>query len=50
MSRDPRYYKNPEVFDPTRFLGSEPELDPRVYFFGFGRRICPGMRHMLQLG
>jgi cytochrome P450 len=30
------------VFNPDRFLGSNPELDPRAYIFGFGRRICPG--------
>lgn len=32
-------------FKPERFLnvdGREPELDPRTFVFGFGRRICPG--------
>jgi cytochrome P450 len=43
MSRDLRYYQNPYVFDPTRFLGENPELDPRAYIFGFGHRICVGM-------
>jgi cytochrome P450 len=43
MSRDYRNYKNPEVFDPTRFLSDLPELDPKVYIFGFGRRICAGI-------
>jgi cytochrome P450 len=42
MSRDPRTYKDPYVFNPSRFLGEHPEQDPRTYFFGFGRRICPG--------
>lgn len=42
MSRDPRNYRNPDVFDPERFLGSEPELDPRKYAFGYGKRACPG--------
>ncbi|KAK0184336.1 cytochrome P450 [Armillaria mellea] len=42
MSRDPDIYPNPEVFDPTRFMGPSPQLDPRELIFGFGRRICPG--------
>jgi cytochrome P450 len=42
MARDPRTYRNPDVFDPTRFLGENPEQDPRTFMFGFGRRICPG--------
>jgi hypothetical protein len=48
MSRDPRNYKDPDRFDPTRFLGSNPELDPRAYVFGFGRRICPGVYSLLS--
>jgi cytochrome P450 len=42
MMRDPRTYRSPDVFDPERFLGPEPELDPRSCIFGFGRRACPG--------
>lgn len=42
MSRDERYYKNPLAFDPTRFLGDKPEMDPSTFLFGFGRRICTG--------
>jgi cytochrome P450 len=42
MSRDPRHYSDPHIFNPTRFLGPNPELDPRVWLFGFGRRVCPG--------
>ncbi|KAK7731531.1 hypothetical protein SLS53_008771 [Cytospora paraplurivora] len=42
FSHDPAVYPNPDVFDPTRFLGPNPALDPRNYVFGFGRRICPG--------
>ncbi|KAJ0298403.1 hypothetical protein Brms1b_013410 [Colletotrichum noveboracense] len=38
----PELYKNPFEFRPERFLGAEPETDPRRYVFGFGRRICPG--------
>ncbi|KAJ3962410.1 hypothetical protein N0V92_000887 [Colletotrichum tropicale] len=39
---NPELYKNPFEFRPERFLGAEPETDPRRYVFGFGRRICPG--------
>ncbi|CAK5283294.1 unnamed protein product [Mycena citricolor] len=45
MNRDPRRYRNPEQFDPSRFLGTEgraPEEDPGKTVFGFGRRACPG--------
>jgi len=39
MSRDPLVYKDPETFNPSRFLGDEPERDPALYVFGFGRRL-----------
>jgi cytochrome P450 len=42
MSHDTRHYKNSEVFNPDCFLDNKPELDPRAYAFGFGRRVCPG--------
>ncbi|KIY64631.1 cytochrome P450 [Cylindrobasidium torrendii FP15055 ss-10] len=42
MTHDPALYSNPEKFDPTRFMGPNPELDPREVSFGFGRRACPG--------
>jgi hypothetical protein len=42
MMHDPRTYKDPHVFNPSRFLGDNPEPDPRTWVFGFGRRICPG--------
>lgn len=29
-------------FKPDRFLGTESEMDPRNFAFGFGRRVCPG--------
>lgn len=38
----PETLRNPSVFDPERYLGPEPELDPREFIFGYGRRICPG--------
>ncbi|KIO27617.1 hypothetical protein M407DRAFT_23179 [Tulasnella calospora MUT 4182] len=40
LSRNSEYYPNPSVFDPEGYLKQPPELDPREYFFGFGRRIC----------
>ncbi|CAE7144555.1 unnamed protein product [Rhizoctonia solani] len=40
LGRDPRHYKNPEVFDPDRFL--DPDV-PRPPAFGWGRRKCPGI-------
>lgn len=42
MQHDPKIYSDPMVFRPSRFLGSDPEPDPRQTCFGFGRRICPG--------
>lgn len=30
------------MFDPERYIKQTPELDPREYAFGYGRRICPG--------
>ncbi|CAE6452613.1 unnamed protein product [Rhizoctonia solani] len=38
MLRDSDVYKDPERFNPSRFLGSHPENDPEDITFGFGRR------------
>ena len=37
---DPDSYINPLEFNPERFLGEDPEPDPRETAFGYGRRIC----------
>ncbi|KAG1907794.1 cytochrome P450 [Suillus fuscotomentosus] len=42
ISRDEKMYLDPLEFRPERFLGSSPQLDPRKFIFGFGRRRCPG--------
>jgi cytochrome P450 len=46
MQHDPRYWENPEGFDPTRFLSTAEGSRPRyAYFpFGGGPRTCIGAR------
>lgn len=39
---DPKVYKNPELFEPERFLAPRREPDPDRDAFGYGRRVCPG--------
>lgn len=42
---DPSVYTSPHTFRPDRFLRTHThtnEPDPRLYSFGYGRRICPG--------
>lgn len=50
MSRDPKKYHNPEVFNPSRFLLEDGRLndDEVQYVFGFGRRyaITPLLLHL----
>ncbi|KAF8314216.1 cytochrome P450 [Clavulina sp. PMI_390] len=45
ISRDERMYPNAESFTPHRWLVSDPPLDPRLWGFGIGRRVCPGMAY-----
>ncbi|KAF8690343.1 cytochrome P450, partial [Rhizoctonia solani] len=40
ISRDPRLYKNPEEFNPDRYLDPDVQRPP---VFGWGRRKCPGV-------
>ncbi|KAH8829262.1 cytochrome P450 [Flagelloscypha sp. PMI_526] len=45
---DEDLYPDPFTFDPTRHLsspGRPPQKDPRIYCFGWSRRVCPG-RHL----
>ncbi|KAF8314213.1 cytochrome P450 [Clavulina sp. PMI_390] len=43
LSRDERMYIDAESFDPDRWLVANPPIDPRLWTFGIGRRVCPGM-------
>ncbi|KAF8032218.1 hypothetical protein BT93_D1211 [Corymbia citriodora subsp. variegata] len=46
LGRDPRYWTNPEKFEPERFIESSVDYKG-LYFqllpFGSGRRMCPGI-------
>lgn len=45
-NRDPKYYPNPENFNPERFFEDEQRNRPKAVYlaFGEGPRVCPGMR------
>ncbi|CAL1679337.1 unnamed protein product [Lasius platythorax] len=49
LQEDPRYWENPEVFDPERFSPGRKNSIERFAFlpFGEGPRICVGMRMAL---
>ena len=49
LLHDPKVYSDPHAFNPERFLGSNPERDPKTIAFGFGRRICPGILDYLHM-
>ncbi|KAJ7445544.1 cytochrome P450 [Mycena galericulata] len=42
MLNDSNIYPSPFTFDPTRYLTTPAQADPRSVCFGFGRRVCPG--------
>jgi cytochrome P450 len=42
FTHDPTVYPEPMEFRPERYMGNDPAPDPRIYTFGFGRRVCPG--------
>ncbi|KAF8314217.1 cytochrome P450, partial [Clavulina sp. PMI_390] len=45
ISRDPTTYGKPETFCPERWLTPNPPTDSRLWAFGIGRRICPGIAY-----
>ncbi|KAJ7581104.1 cytochrome P450 [Mycena floridula] len=49
IGRDANLYANPEELRPERFLGPSPELDPKNWVFGFGRRSCPGLHYATSI-
>ena len=45
LQRHRRLWKDPDRFDPTRWLGAEPPADRSAFIpFGQGPRVCPGRR------
>ncbi|XP_043282108.1 cytochrome P450 6a2-like [Venturia canescens] len=49
IHRDPKYWPNPNIFDPERFNDERKHERPKMAFlpFGEGPRICVGMRFAL---
>ncbi|MFS7941676.1 putative geraniol 8-hydroxylase [Helianthus anomalus] len=46
MARDPKYWENPTMFNPKRFLENELDYKGQNFEFipfGSGRRMCPGI-------
>ncbi|XP_034938090.1 uncharacterized protein [Chelonus insularis] len=51
LHTDPKYWENPQIFNPDRFKDGNNNFNKYVFFpFGVGPRICPGQRMaMLQM-
>ncbi|CAH1394640.1 unnamed protein product [Nezara viridula] len=47
MRKDPNYWKDPELFNPDRFLEGGEELKYSFAPFGIGVRNCPGMTYAM---
>lgn len=52
IHKDPKYYPDPEKFDPDRFLSENRQSRPSCTFLGFGEgpRTCIGMYTLKRLG
>nr|CAD7420122.1 unnamed protein product [Timema poppensis] len=50
LHHDPKYFPNPDKFDPERFSEENKNLRPKYAYlpFGEGPRICIGMRFGLM--
>lgn len=50
IQRDPKYFEDPEIFDPKRFFDeNKDKIHPCTYFpFGVGPRNCIGSRFALM--
>lgn len=45
LHRDPRFWTDPETFDPSRWYGGKVPYTGKAYLpFGAGTRVCPGTR------
>ena len=43
LHRNPKYWQNPEIFDPERFLGEQKKQSMQYFYpFGAGPRMCIG--------